>query len=107
MKRAYAAVNFTMSSGLKPSPGRPPIVPRMPEMDLISDICNLYNKICEPKMCSVYVLYLALCIADAVQVGDNRCYFVGHTGLRADDKLYFTVIVKIIEWQLQAFAPLR
>ena len=38
MKVAYAAVNFTMSSGLSPSPGRPPMVPRIPEIDFINDI---------------------------------------------------------------------
>ena len=35
---AYAAVNLTTSRGLRPSPGRPPMVPRIPEIDLISDI---------------------------------------------------------------------
>ncbi len=35
---AYAAVNFTISSGLSPSPGTPPIVPLIPEIDLTSDI---------------------------------------------------------------------
>ncbi len=38
MNVAYAAVNLTMSSGERPSPGAPPIVPRMPEIDLMSDI---------------------------------------------------------------------
>ena len=37
-KVAYAVVNFTMSSGLSVSPAWPPIVPLMPEMDLISVI---------------------------------------------------------------------
>ena len=37
-----AAVNFTMSIGVKLSPGRPPIVPRMPDMDLISVIVILF-----------------------------------------------------------------
>jgi hypothetical protein len=32
---AYEAVNFTTSSGLNPSPGFPPIVPRIPEIDFI------------------------------------------------------------------------
>ena len=32
---AYAEVNFTMSSGLSPSPATPPMVPRIPEIDLI------------------------------------------------------------------------
>jgi hypothetical protein len=32
---AYEAVNLTTSSGLKPSPGFPPIVPRIPEIDFI------------------------------------------------------------------------
>ena len=34
----YAYVNFTMSIGESPSPGEPPIVPRIPEIDLISVI---------------------------------------------------------------------
>ena len=38
IKVAYAAVNFTMSRGLNPSPALPPIVPLMPEIDLINDI---------------------------------------------------------------------
>jgi hypothetical protein len=32
---AKADVNFTTSRGLNPSPGRPPIVPRIPDIDLI------------------------------------------------------------------------
>ena len=32
---AYADVNFTMSSGFKPTPAPPPMVPRIPEIDLI------------------------------------------------------------------------
>ena len=38
MKVAYAETNLTMSSGFRVSPARPPIVPRMPEIDLISVI---------------------------------------------------------------------
>ena len=38
IKVAYADVNFTMSNGFNPSPARPPIVPRMPDIDLISVI---------------------------------------------------------------------
>jgi hypothetical protein len=30
-----AAVNFTISSGVSPSPGFPPMVPLIPEIDLI------------------------------------------------------------------------
>ena len=37
-KVAYAAVNFTTSRGVSPCPGAPPIVPRMPDIDLMSDI---------------------------------------------------------------------
>ena len=33
---AYADVNLTMSSGLRPSPAWPPIVPRIPEIDFIN-----------------------------------------------------------------------
>jgi hypothetical protein len=33
---AKAAENFTISMGVRPSPGNPPIVPRIPEMDFIS-----------------------------------------------------------------------
>ena len=32
----YAAVYFTISTGVSPSPGFPPIVPLIPEIDLIS-----------------------------------------------------------------------
>jgi hypothetical protein len=32
----YAAAKVTISIGLRPSPGFPPIVPRMPEIDLIN-----------------------------------------------------------------------
>ena len=39
---AYALVNFTMSRGFRPSPARPPMVPRMPEMDLMRLIYMLY-----------------------------------------------------------------
>ena len=35
---AYAEVNFTISRGLSVSPACPPIVPRIPEIDLISVI---------------------------------------------------------------------
>ena len=35
---AYAAVNLTISTGVRALPGAPPMVPRMPEMDLISVI---------------------------------------------------------------------
>ena len=38
MKVAYADVNFTMSKGLSVSPAGPPIVPRIPDIDFISDI---------------------------------------------------------------------
>jgi hypothetical protein len=31
----YAELKFTTSIGVNPSPGTPPIVPRIPEMDLI------------------------------------------------------------------------
>ena len=35
---AYAVVNLTMSNGFSVSPVCPPMVPRMPEIDLISVI---------------------------------------------------------------------
>ena len=38
MNVAYAVVNFTMSSGFSVSPVRPPMVPRIPDMDFISVI---------------------------------------------------------------------
>ena len=38
IKVAYADVNFTMSNGFNPSPAFPPMVPRMPDIDLISVI---------------------------------------------------------------------
>ncbi len=38
MKVAYAAVNFTMSRGDSPSPGAPPMVPLIPEIDFMSDM---------------------------------------------------------------------
>jgi hypothetical protein len=41
MNVAYAVVNLTMSKGLRVSPVRPPIVPRMPEIDFISVIIFL------------------------------------------------------------------
>ena len=37
---AYAEVNFTTSTGLSPSPTGPPIVPLIPEIDLIKVIIN-------------------------------------------------------------------
>jgi hypothetical protein len=40
-KAAYDAVNFTISSGVNPSPGFPPIVPLIPDIDFI----KLMNKI--------------------------------------------------------------
>jgi hypothetical protein len=33
----YAEVNLTISIGVNPSPGFPPMVPLIPEIDLISD----------------------------------------------------------------------
>ena len=43
---AYADVNFTISKGFRVSPGRPPIVPRIPDIDLInvigSEILSVY-----------------------------------------------------------------
>ena len=36
IKAAKAEVNFTTSSGLNPSPGLPPIVPLIPEIDFIN-----------------------------------------------------------------------
>ena len=44
MKVAYAETNLTMSSGFSVSPARPPIVPRMPEIDLISVILKIFLK---------------------------------------------------------------
>ena len=40
IKVAYADVNFTMSKGVRPLLVAPPIVPRMPEIDLIKVIIN-------------------------------------------------------------------
>ena len=40
---AYAEVNFTMSKGFNPSPAWPPMVPRIPEIDLISVINKGFN----------------------------------------------------------------
>ena len=34
MNVAYAEVNFTISSGFKVSPAGPPIVPRIPEIEM-------------------------------------------------------------------------
>ncbi|MPN04603.1 hypothetical protein SDC9_151846 [bioreactor metagenome] len=42
INRAYADANFTMSTGVRLSPTRPPIVPLIPDMDLISVIA-LYD----------------------------------------------------------------
>jgi hypothetical protein len=44
MKVAYAETNLTISSGFSVSPARPPIVPRMPEIDLISVILKICLK---------------------------------------------------------------
>ena len=44
MNVAYAETNLTMSSGFSVSPARPPIVPRMPEIDLISVILKICLK---------------------------------------------------------------
>jgi hypothetical protein len=38
MKAAKAEVNLTMSNGLRPSPGDPPMVPLIPDIDLIKVI---------------------------------------------------------------------
>lgn len=41
----YPAVNFTMSTGVNPSPGFPPMVPLIPEIDLINvTVKNLGGK---------------------------------------------------------------
>ena len=40
MNVAYAEVNFTISNGFNVSPGLPPIVPLMPEIDLINVILS-------------------------------------------------------------------
>jgi hypothetical protein len=40
MKRAYAVVNFTTSSGVRFSEGQPPMVPRMPDIDFMSVIIS-------------------------------------------------------------------
>src|SRR5690606_9758680 len=45
IKRPNAAVNLTISIGVSASPGLPPIVPRMPEMDLIN---VMYTIVFEP-----------------------------------------------------------
>jgi hypothetical protein len=48
IKEANAVVKFTISTGVKPSPGFPPMVPRIPEIDLISVIVFCladYNKL--------------------------------------------------------------
>ena len=42
MNVAYAVVNLTMLSGLRVSPVGPPIVPRIPEIDLISVIVIMF-----------------------------------------------------------------
>ena len=42
IKAAYAVVNLTTSTALSPSPWRPPIVPRIPEIDFMSDILEYY-----------------------------------------------------------------
>ena len=44
---AYADVNFTMSNGFSVSPTWPPIVPRIPEIDLISVIIRVFMCIIE------------------------------------------------------------
>ena len=41
----YAYTNFTMSTGVRASPGAPPIVPRIPEMDLMSVIIIWYYNV--------------------------------------------------------------
>jgi hypothetical protein len=40
---AYAAVNFTTSIGLSVSPLLPPIVPLIPEIDLINDTLRSFS----------------------------------------------------------------
>ena len=42
MNEAYAAVNFTTSTPLRPSPTGPPIVPLIPDIDLINAIGILF-----------------------------------------------------------------
>ena len=37
------AVNFTTSIGVKASPGLPPMVPLIPEIDLISVMCSYFD----------------------------------------------------------------
>ena len=38
----YAYTNLTISTGVSASPGFPPMVPRIPEMDFISDIISMF-----------------------------------------------------------------
>ena len=38
-------MNFTISRGERPSPGTPPMVPRMPDMDFMRDIYLNYNTV--------------------------------------------------------------
>ena len=45
IKVAYAEVNFTMSRGFNVSPVRPPMVPRIPEIDFIKVMCILYYQL--------------------------------------------------------------
>ena len=56
MKVAYAETNLTMSSGFSVSPARPPIVPRMPEIDLISVILKYMFEGYSPY-CSLALLF--------------------------------------------------
>src|SRR5690606_31638266 len=56
IKRPNAAVNFTMSIGVNASPGRPPMVPRIPEMDLINVMWNVVFKRANLPKISIFLM---------------------------------------------------
>ena len=66
---AYAEVNFTMSSGLSPSPATPPMVPRIPEIDLIRVIDKwIYMYRLVPDLVFPNVIVTGIDAADCIRL---------------------------------------
>jgi hypothetical protein len=60
MKEQKAAVYFTASKGVSPSPGLPPMVPLMPEMERMSVIAVVFIEEAKVKFLSKAVLVCSI-----------------------------------------------